>query len=203
MGKTREELEVKFYLSARQAFEERLQAMGACLAQGRLHELNLRFDLPNGELSRTCQVLRLRKDTAIRLTYKGASREDAGVQRRSEIELVLDDFEAGRLFLEALGYQVCLIYEKYRTSYTLDGVEISLDELPYGDFVEIEGVDAQRIHRVAEKLGLRWENRIPLSYAALFEQLRTALNLPFRDLTFENFTGMNITVRALGVIPAD
>ena len=203
MAIAKEELEVKFYLSDRQALEKRLREMGAHLAQGRLHEINLRFDTPNGELSRTAQVLRLRKDAAVRLTYKGAARERNGVQQRTEIELMVDDFESCRLLLEALGYQVCLIYEKFRTTYCLDGVQVTLDELPYGDFVEVEGPDANSIRLVAERLGLCWQNRILMSYAALFERVRVSLNLPFRDLTFENFRGMNITANVLGVTAAD
>lgn len=203
MANAKEELEVKFYLSDRPALEERLRKMGAHLAQDRLHEVNLRFDTPHGELRRTAQVLRLRKDTAVRLTYKGAARERDGVQQRIEIELIVDDFKSCRLLLEALGYHVCLIYEKFRTTYLVDEVQVTLDELPYGDFVEVEGPDAGRIRLVAERLGLRWQSRILMSYAALFEQVRVSLNLPFRDLTFENFRGMNITANVLGVTPAD
>jgi adenylate cyclase class 2 len=77
-----------------------------------------------------------------------------------------------------------------------------LDEMPYGNFVEIEG-DAAPLRTTAEKLGLDWETSIPTSYSKLFEYLRVKQNLSFRDLTFENFRGLQVLPSDLGVRPAD
>ena len=74
--------------------------------------------------------------------------------------------------LEGLGYVVVFEYEKYRTTYSLDGVELMLDELPYGDFVELEGT-SRGSGPQPRMLGLRWEAAIPDSYHALFEQLQS------------------------------
>ena len=60
---------------------------------------------------------------------------------RTEIEFGVDDFAKAKQFLEHLGYQSILVYEKYRTTYELDHAHIMLDELPYGNFIEIEGED--------------------------------------------------------------
>src|SRR3990172_1232689 len=133
------ELEIKLYLNDLPAFRQRLEALGAKLVQLRVHEVNLRFDTPEGSLTRSLQVLRLRQDTAARLTYKGPGEDTGGVRARRELEFTVSDFEAARALLEALGYQVSLMYEKYRTTYDLDGVYVTLDEMPYGDFAEIEG----------------------------------------------------------------
>ena len=35
---------------------------------------------------------------------------------------------------KSLGYVISMIYEKYRTTYELDGVLVTLDEMPCGDF---------------------------------------------------------------------
>jgi adenylate cyclase class 2 len=94
-------------------------------------------------------------------------------------------------------------YEKYRAAYDLNDVEISLDELPYGTFVEVEGPDPAAIRSVAQALALDWEATIPASYTALFEQLRARLGLPFGDLCFENFRELSISPADLGVRPAD
>jgi len=56
---------------------------------------------------------------------------------------------------------------------------------------------------MAEKLGINWEARILDSYTSLFERLRNQMNLTFRDLSFENFSALDITPTDLGVIPAD
>jgi adenylate cyclase class 2 len=198
-----QELEVKYYLHDLSALERRLNTVGAQLVQPRTHEVNLRFDTPQGELSHTYQVLRLRRDIANRLTYKGPSRVQGGARLRTEIEFEISDFEAARAFLEALGYQVALLYEKYRTVYELEGVEVSLDEMPYGDFAELEGPDPERIQAVNQRLELDWSARAPESYVGLFIQLRQRLGLEFRDLSFENFSNLEVEPEQLGVRSAD
>jgi adenylate cyclase class 2 len=198
-----QELEIKLYLHNLAAFQGWVETLGARLVQARVHEINLRFDTPGGVLGRTFQVLRLRQDTATRLTYKGPGETLGGVRVRREIEFTVGDFEAARALLEALGYQVSVMYEKYRTTYELDGVQVTLDEMPYGNFAELEGPDPASIHAAAEKLGVDWEARVVESYTFLFERLREKLGLTFRDLSFENFAGMEVTSESLGVRPAD
>ena len=203
MNLNQTELEVKFYLADLPALETRLQALGARLAQARLHEVNLRFDTPARDLTQSYRVLRLRQDTAARMTYKGPGEIKDGARLRQEIEFSVSDFDSARDLLLALGYQVSLMYEKYRTTYTLDEVEVTLDQMPYGDFAEIEGPDPASIHRASERLGLDWERRGLESYTALFERLRTSLGLTFRDLAFDNFRDLKVTPTDLGLQPAD
>lgn len=198
-----QELEVKYYISDLTALERRLLSLGASLVQPRVRETNLRFDTPQGSLAQGFQVLRLRQDTEARLTYKGPAEDQGGARLRTEIEFTVGDFEAARRFLEALGYAVSMTYEKYRATYDLDGVHVTLDELPYGSFAELEGPDPERIQSVNGRLGLDWERRAPESYTALFDRLRLRQGLPFRDLTFENFRELKITPDDLNLRPAD
>src|SRR5689334_8199769 len=93
--------------------------------------------------------------------------------------------------LEKLGYHTAMVYEKYRTTYELDGVEIVLDEMPYGNFVEIEGERAA-IEWLIERLELQKAPRIPASYTALFARVKLALKLDAQDLTFDNFRGVSV-----------
>ena len=197
-----QEIEAKFFVKDLGKVEARLLELGARLLRPRLLELNLRYDRPDGSLRREHRVLRLRQSDDSRLTYKGPSSIVDGAMSRQEIEFTVGDFEAAKAFLEALDYQIIAMYEKYRTSYELETSEvfgdfgslkvlILLDELPYGTFVEIEGPDAASIHAAADSLGLKWETVIAESYLALFERLRGRLGFTFRDLTFENFAGLN------------
>jgi adenylate cyclase class 2 len=202
MSASDQEFEVKFYLSNLPALEERLKALGAQLVQPRIHEVNLRFDTPGRELAASYRVLRLRQDSKARLTYKGPGREQDGVRLRQELEFTVGDFEMARALLEALGYAVFLMYEKYRATYALGAVLVTLDEMPYGNFAEIEGPDSESIRAAAKELGLNWEARILDSYTALFDRLRSVLGLAFRDLSFENFKFLKVTIDALGVIEA-
>ncbi len=203
MNNSTQEIEVKFYLQRRAALEERLQNQGATLIQPRVHELNLRFDTPERSLTREKRVLRLRQDEQARLTYKGPGYIDQDVTQRLEIEFAVSDFESARAFLYALGYEVSIYYEKFRTTYAWQGVLVTLDEMPYGDFSEIEGPDAGAIQQAAQALGLHWEARILDSYLALFERLRQSNGLSARNLAFAELEGLTCTPRMLGVQPGD
>ena len=78
-----------------------------------------------------------------------------------------------------------------------------LDELPYGDFIEIEGENSEMIRAVADQLNLNWDTAVGTSYTALFERARKTLRFVFRDLSFENFAGMEVNASHLGVRTAD
>jgi len=198
-----EEIEVKFYITNLESLQDKLIQSGAVLLEPRTLETNLRFDSANHALMQSQQVLRLRKDSQAHLTYKDSTRLQDGVMVRREIEFEVSDFKAAREFLQALGYEVAVIYEKYRTAYTLSGCEVLLDELPYGNFCEIEGEDIQTIHAVADMLGLHWTDSIPNSYLGLFSQLRYTKKVKAENLTFQAFDGIHLSAEDLGVIPAD
>ena len=203
MSNNGQETEAKFYVLHLNRITTRLQEMQARLIQPRVLETNLRFDLPNGSLRSQGRVLRLRRDIESKLTYKAAGQNKRGIIDREEIEFVVDNFDKARQFLEALGYQKTMVYEKYRTTYEMDHTSIMLDELPFGNFVEIEGDAEKQIRSVATTLKLNWDAAIDNSYTGLFENVRKTLQLSFQDLTFENFKDIQVTSDHLGVRVAD
>ncbi len=177
-----QEIEAKFYVRDLEKVRTRLQELEALLIQPHVLEMNIRFDLPDGGLSSERRVLRLRQDTEAKLTYKSGSTNEQGVLSRTEIEFTVEDFEKAKLFLEALGYRSIFYYEKYRTTYELHAdlrslqrlrksMHVMLDELPYGNFVEIEGETPESIRAVADLLHLKFDNATPTSYHMLFVQL--------------------------------
>ena len=95
-----------------------------------------------------------------------------------------------------------LLYEKYRTTYNLGNVIVVLDEMPYGNFVEIEGPDAESIKQVAADLKLDWEARCTDSYTLLFHELKDSHNLNVRHLSFEDFEGLHFTAKDFGLKPS-
>jgi len=203
MSQAYKELEVKFYLADLERLRLTLESLGAIAVQPRTYERNLRFDTPEGLLTRSAQVLRLRHDTASRLTYKGPMRVTEGVSERTEIEFSVGSFEDAQALLEALGYRISMIYEKYRAVYEISGVLVTLDEMPFGSFAEIEGGNAAGIQAVCKQVGLAWELRTLQSYARLFEIVKKNLGMTCRDLTFENFADIRVGPSHLELIPAD
>lgn len=203
MSNRGQEREAKFYVSRLDKITIRLQGLKAHLVQPRVLEMNFRFDLPDNSLRATGRVLRLRQDTEAHLTYKSRGQNNEGVLARQEIEMIVEDFDQARQFLEALGYQISMYYEKYRTTYELEHVLIMLDEMPFGNFVEVEGETVEQIQAVSTRLGLKWTAAIGSGYTALFENLRQKLNLPFFDISFENFGGIEVRPADVSVTAAD
>lgn len=200
MAEIDQEIEVKFFVRDLAVVESRLRSLGAKCIVERVHEVNLRYDTPGGELTRQQRVLRLRQDVDSVVTYKGPARLDANsVSMRQEIEFQVSDFGAAQRLLEALGYVISITYEKYRTTFEYGDLEVVLDEMPFGNFVEIEGPDSASIQNAAANLRLDWDSRSAASYLGLFYQLRASRKLTAKNLTFEELAGVKATPQDLSL----
>jgi adenylate cyclase class 2 len=199
-----QETEVKFYVNDLSRVEMRLHKLEAHLIQSRVHEVNLRFDNSSGDLRREFKVLRLRNDVDAKFTFKGPNEERSdGVLNRKEIEFTVSSFDAAKEFLEALGFTPIAFYEKYRTTYELNDIHIMLDELPYGNFVEIEGESVTTLQEVTGHLGLNWEAAVQSGYLDLFNSIASKYKLPAGQLNFEALKQFDISGEDLSIVPAD
>ncbi len=189
------EVEVKFLVDDLPALRETLLTQGAQVVKSRVFERNLRLDSAEEGLLQQQYLLRLRQDSANKLTFKGPSAEQAHSEAkvREELEIEVSDFDTTLLIFQRLGYEPVQVYEKYRETFELGELEIVLDEMPFGDFVELEGPESA-IRASAERLGLDWQKRLLTNYLALMEAMRDHHNLPFRDLTFDNFADSDLHV---------
>lgn len=83
------------------------------------------------------------------------------IEDQKEICLTVDSFEQAEALLAALGCRRKAYQETKRELWTLDGVEIMIDEWPFLDpFVEIEGTSEEAVKSVAEKLGFDYAQAI-------------------------------------------
>lgn len=185
------ETEIKLYVPDLDAVKQKLEAADAALKAPRVYERNVRYDDAERSLTPKGIVVRLREDTRVRLTYKDDGKVADGITSRFEAEVEVSDFDAMETILSKMGYSPYLVYEKYRTTYELSDAEIVLDEMPYGNFVEIEG-EAETIKSLIKTLELWSAKQFEGSYSTLFERLRQKLGLKFSDLTFENFKGVKV-----------
>ncbi|MEW6671395.1 MAG: class IV adenylate cyclase [Thermodesulfobacteriota bacterium] len=185
------EIEVKFYLEDYEALRNRILSMGA-KSRGRVFERNIRFETVDNRLIRQHSLLRLRRADKSTLTFKSEA-ENPGRQFKihKELEVGIDDFDAMARILESLGFQPAQCYEKWRETLKLHNTCFCLDALPYGNFIEIEGTKSE-IKQWAARIGLDWNKRILLNYLAMFEIIRIREKLAFSDITFLNFTNLNI-----------
>ncbi|MEM8860698.1 MAG: class IV adenylate cyclase [Chloroflexota bacterium] len=187
------EIEAKFQVDDLSAVQRRLVELGAVLKKERIYEKNTVYDDAEQSLKNSRRLIRMRQDEKTKLTFKGDPPADiqqvAEAKVREEIELELSDFDKMELILARLGYAPAIVYEKYRETWQINEVEAVLDELPYGNFVELEGSEAD-IKQVASECKLDWGTRLNTNYLMLFSMVKGAYGLEdLQDLTFENFAG--------------
>lgn len=148
------EVEKKYRLTAERLghLRQRLKEVGAEGRGSAEFEENVIYTGPGLDPAR--RVLRLRrKGGRAVFTFKERDSGTSPVKRQREEETEVTDAGALASILEALGYRPALVYEKRRETWRVAGVEVVLDELPFGLFAEIEGEEA-RILEVEKLLGL-------------------------------------------------
>jgi adenylate cyclase class 2 len=181
------EIEVKYHIADVKGAKDRILAIGG-IACGRVFETNIRFEDGAKSLESRGMLLRLRKDDAVRLTFKSPPAEpDKDFKIHRELEVRVDSFNTCCGILEGLGFRPEQTYEKWRETFTLGETRILLDTMPYGAFLEIEG-KKKEIRRISRQLELKWDERILLNYLEIFEIVKREADLPFNDLTFDNFS---------------
>ena len=196
------EIEVKFLLPDLSRFRKHLIDGGAELIAPRIYERNVRYDTAWQSLRLQGKLLRLRQDKAAILTFKGPAQEavNSEARVREELEINVSDFDTLAAILKRIGLEPVQVYEKYRETFQLGMVEIVIDQMPFGDFTELEGEELD-IKNTARQLGLDWRERILANYLALMDQAKVYYQLDFDDLIFDNFTGLDVSMAE--VIQAD
>jgi len=180
------EIEVKFYLANIAGMRNKILKLGA-RSKGRLFETNILYEDENHSLIKKKSLLRLRQDEKTTFTLKSSPPvKSKDFKIVNELEVEVSDFAIMDQILKTLGFHPEQKYEKWRETFILNQTVFCLDNMPYGDFLEIEGQEKD-IRHYASKFGLNWQNRIIFSYLAIFEMMRKNLNLDFNDLTFNNF----------------
>jgi len=124
-------------------------------------------------------VIRVRKiDDKTILTYKQFVTNHSGIKQHIENETAVTDSEQIDAIIEHLGFERRMVYEKRRKTWKFRKVEVVLDELPFGLFMEIEGemmaiaeaemflgadefeAEQRTYPYLTKELGVRAENRI-------------------------------------------
>lgn len=133
------EIEKKYRIDKKRLVEltARLAELGAAFSHEVFEENYLHR---GGVLDGQEAVLRLRKtDSKTLLTYKEKIGIENDFKQQIEFETEVSDVYAAESIIEKLGYKLSVVYEKHRKSWQLGDVEVVLDELPFGYYMEIEG----------------------------------------------------------------
>jgi adenylate cyclase class 2 len=178
-----QEVEIKFLVPDVNSLKQKLSDVGfRCITQS-TREVNTLYDLPNQELRRKSELLRLRQygDKWI-LTHKGKGIPGPH-KSRTELETGVSEGEQMDSILRALGYQPNFIYEKFRSEWSDGQGHVVLDHTPIGDIAEIEG-DSDWIDRTAQALGVHTADYITKSYVELFFEWKRKTNQKAENMTF-------------------
>lgn len=87
------------------------------------------------------------------MTFKRRLESRFDVKEQVEYETEVSDASETKSILQELGLHPRVIYEKRRDVWRLRSAEVVLDELPFGDFMEIEG-SLSSIREVEMLLGI-------------------------------------------------
>jgi adenylate cyclase class 2 len=165
------EVEIKLPVADLEAMARRLAAAGLEAASPRQFEDNWVFDFADGRLRRDQVMLRVRQvEDASLLTVKEKVPDQGDYKIRREYETEVADGEMLQAMLRALGLQVAYRYQKYRRTYRRGDLLVTLDELPIGDYLELEGPPGD-IDRTAASLGFSRGDYINVSYRTLHLRL--------------------------------
>jgi len=170
------ETEVKIRIADVVATRRKLRALGFRSIHRRSLEDNVLYDTPKRTLRRARAILRLRQyGSRWLLTYKGTPDPDQTYKSRDELETEVEEPRALRAIFDVMGLRPVFRYQKYRMQYAQQvpgqrgkpGGEVSLDETPIGNFLELEG-SRSWIDRVARQLGFSRRDYLTASYGALY-----------------------------------
>ena len=161
------EIEKKYRLTERQRqlIERRLREIEASPSELEFEENTL---YGGGRLDFGRCALRLRRvgERAI-LTFKQRFPTKSSIKHQREEETGVADPNAVDAILKALGFRPALVYEK---RWKIGKAEVTIDELPFGLFMEIEASEKE-ISRVEKMLGAETLPAVMETYPALTARL--------------------------------
>ena len=160
------EIEKKYRIDKKTLVEltAKLPTVGATFAYENFEENYLHR---GGVLDERNAVLRLRKtEEKTVLTYKEKVPNDGDFKHQIEHETIVADVDAIEAIIERLGYVLSVVYEKHRKAWHVGNVEVVLDELPFGYYMEIEGT-IEDILAVEKLLGAETLETEPRGYPRL------------------------------------
>jgi len=173
-------IEVEAKVRAAPGTLEKVKALGARFLAAEHHQ-DLYFNAPDRDFRRTDEALRIRvKDGRANLTYKGR-KLDSSTKSRLELKTDIQDPEALKQILVALGFKPSGEVRKIRSKYLLGEMTFALDEVErLGSFLEIEisahdGWEEKRdqILKVIQDMGLG--EPIRKSYLELLDEARRVI----------------------------
>ena len=180
------ELEVKFANVNIEAIRQALQVAGAVCEQPMRLMKRALVEEPHHQAEHAFLRIRDEGDKTT-LTFKRRADPDAAsIDSVKELEVEVSDFDKTVEIFSEAGWKYKTFQESKRETWKLDDTEVVIDEWPWlNPYIEIEGESEAGIKKVAEKLGLSWDNVLFGHIDALYEMqyefqegIRGVIDLP-------------------------
>jgi adenylate cyclase, class 2 len=167
------------------AVRDKLAAQGGVCVMTRT--LMRRIVFKNNDIAERGGWLRLRDEgRRITMTYKQTTSDVSAIDTILEAEIQVNDFQAAKALLEAMGFEALRYQENYREEWKLGQVTLDIDTWPgLSTYVEIEGPGEDAVRSTAEALGFDFARA---GYGSVDEVYLSVLNrdiLAEETLTFE------------------
>lgn len=184
------EVEYKFLIEDKPAMLAKLDILGKRTKE-RQYQSNVMFDNPQGLMKVTDGRVRVRMlgDTGDKvLTYKKPLPPENGAKREVEYEIKFSDAKSQiENILNAMDFTPTTSYERFQTKWQIGDAQVTVDEYPYANFVEIEG-ERVEIEEIANKLGFDVKQGLTKPVDTLFTEWRKGKGLPFKPhMRFDDF----------------
>ena len=171
------EIEIKLPVKDPEKMARQVVQASAEPAADRVFEDNHVLDFPDGRLRQSRVMLRLRLvDGGGLVTVKTEVADQGNYKVRQETETRVADGAGLLATLQAAGFATIYRYQKYRRLFRCGDLVITLDELPLGNFLELEG-DPGDIDRFAGRLGFTRHDYINETYRTLHQRQHDAAGL--------------------------
>lgn len=161
------EYEAKFLSIDVKKLRETLAACGATRVYPEFLMKRVVFDLPKKVVHGWARV----RQEADKVTMSVKLFEGESMLDQKEVELTIDNFEQGVVFLEALGMIKKAYQESKRERWNFDGVDVTIDTWPgLSTFAEIEGDSEAVVHTASEQLGFDWSQAVFGAVSVIYER---------------------------------
>lgn len=148
---------------------KRLKAAGAILVRPEYLQKRIPFWLPGKKNSKD-SWLRVR-DEGDKVTLSLKTHDGEHIENQKELCFEVNNFDDAVELLEAIGCTRKSYQETKRELWTLDGVEVTIDEWPFLDpFVEVEGKDEESVKNASKKIGFDYGTALFCSVGNLYVQ---------------------------------
>lgn len=169
MAKT--EKQVKYKINNFDYISKRLIEIEAIFIGGFM-EKTIRYDNDDLKYSNNGIFIRTKSGMKNVLTLKEIPTDSSNTSfERITTEIEVDNINKIGYILEKIGLTKKFIMEKYRLFFKYDNVDILIDELPFGIYLEIKGEDNE-INRVTKMLNIDEADLIKMTYWDIYDKIK-------------------------------